>query len=64
MIQPKMNITRHVSRQMRNQNDLKISQSLGEFAIVTVVVAATSTISLCFGAQIALKRLIDSFKNL
>ena len=59
-----MNITRHISRQMRSNNDLEILETLGELAIVTVVVAATATITLSYCTQSALKRLIDSFKNL
>ena len=49
---------------MRDEEDKVLSESFGQFAVIMVGLAATTTFSLSCFAQIGLKRLIDSFKNL
>ena len=49
---------------MRDEDDKMITESLGQFAIIMVGLAVTTTFSVSCFAQIGLKRLIDSFKNL
>ena len=69
MIPPKYKTSRKIPRQVRKEIDLEISESLGELMsatalVTTAVVVVTVPLSLNLISQLALKRLLDTFKTL
>ena len=64
MAPPQYTFSHPVQRQIRSETEKEISQSLGQLMVATVSIATITSLSLSCIAQVGLKRLIDSFKNL